>query len=254
MNNFLKNNNKGGVVFTFDDGSGTAENWQSAFDMLKTTGFKATFYVYRYQADIENELTKAEKDSIVYLRNSGCEIGSHTLMHIPISINPEDNEQSFSFNEYIEENIIPQHQFLRSLGITSDKNFAWPYGYYGERLGDLMIEKGLFNSCRRAQIGGITERDDENFPENASAIWDGITKHPYGTYTDTASGYSVQHLLNILDYCAANNKIAIFYGHNIDETDLNHSHTTLLSTLILMIKKIKENGMKFYSMNELYIK
>jgi len=114
-------NAKGCLSLTFDDGLETQYN--TAYPLLKERGFKASFFIITNVSSFEGKKLMNYSE-ILELKESGFEIGSHSLHHnFMTKINDSETDKEFSESKKI----------LEEKGIIVD-SFAFPYRDYNSKL------------------------------------------------------------------------------------------------------------------------
>ncbi len=124
--NSSRNQDKGGIVFTFDDQY--IDEWYNFRDKFNEYNIKATFFINRPQNLTDDQIQKLKQ-----LANDGHEIGCHGLNH--------RNALDFkdSINQYYAMDIKPAIEILDSLGFTIS-SFAYPYGSSTEKIDSLLLQ------------------------------------------------------------------------------------------------------------------
>ena len=101
------------ILITFDDGDQSVYN--SAFPTMQKYGFTGATYIVYYYMNTQGYMTS---DQIKELAAAGWEVGSHSLTHIDLTINPERQR-----NEVVES----RKNLESELGVPV-LTFAYPFG------------------------------------------------------------------------------------------------------------------------------
>lgn len=128
------------VAVTFDDGY---RNFLTAgLPVLAATGARATLYASvghlgdragwlgRWAPDFGRLLTW---DELAEVADAGVEIGNHSLIHHPLDVLPEDQLRT---------EIVRSHEELEQRLQREVRGFAYPHGYNGRRVRDMVRELG----------------------------------------------------------------------------------------------------------------
>jgi peptidoglycan-N-acetylglucosamine deacetylase len=121
------NQQKGGIIFTFDDQY--VDEWYSFSDIFLEYNIKATFFINRPQNLIDCQIKKLRQ-----LAEDGHEIGCHGFNHL----NAMDFKDNFEM--YFSEEVNPAIEILESLGFEI-KSFAYPYGSSTEQIDSLLLQR-----------------------------------------------------------------------------------------------------------------
>ena len=101
------------ILITFDDGDQSIYN--SAFPVMQKYGFTGAAYIVYYYMNTQGFMTA---DQVKQLADAGWEIGSHSLTHINLPLNPERQR-----NEVVES----RKDLQAELGVPI-LTFAYPFG------------------------------------------------------------------------------------------------------------------------------
>jgi len=107
---------RGGVALTFDDAY--VDSWHEARDLFATHGARATFFVTRFFRLNDERIAKLHE-----LESDGHAIESHGVNHV----NAADYAESFGARTYVEDELVPSLDAMRSEGF-SPTAFAYPFG------------------------------------------------------------------------------------------------------------------------------
>ncbi len=120
------------IALTFDDGYDDAAN--IALPILQRSGFRATFYIVTNFVGKPGYMTW---EQIELLRDSGMEIGSHTLNHRDLAVLSKEKAQ---------EEITRSRQILEErLGVPV-VSFCYPIGSYSPEVANLVQLAGYTNA------------------------------------------------------------------------------------------------------------
>ncbi|MDB5163481.1 MAG: hypothetical protein JWS12_98 [Candidatus Saccharibacteria bacterium] len=136
--------NRGLVTVTFDDG--WANQYTNAYPLLQKYGLNAAFYII--SGELANQPDYMSGNQILALRNSGNEIGSHTISHPDLTtktVAQITNEMSQS------------QTTLQNLLGQPVTDFAYPYGAYNATT--IGIGKQYYQSQRSVNAGYNTKEN-----------------------------------------------------------------------------------------------
>ena len=144
------------VAVTFDDGY--RDFLTAGLPALAATGARATLYASvghlgdragwlgRWSPDFGRLLTL---DELAEVAGAGVEIGNHSLIHHPLDVLPPDQ---------LREEIVRSHGELEQRLQRTVRSFAYPHGYHGRRVRDLVQEAGHDNAT---EVGRRLHRPGE---------------------------------------------------------------------------------------------
>jgi peptidoglycan/xylan/chitin deacetylase (PgdA/CDA1 family) len=136
------------LVLSFDDGYDDFYN--NAFPLLKKYNLPATLYVIINSLDKTGYLTKAQ---LRELADSGLvEIGSHTFNHLDLR-RLKDKDAVFEIKESRRE--------LQKLSGQKVETFAYPYGYYNDRLVAVASSSGYLAAV--SVLPGVAQAEDNHW-------------------------------------------------------------------------------------------
>jgi len=121
--------NKPVIILTFDDGYPSLRNM--VIPELRKYGFGATFFIY---LDRYNDNSPFFKDLAALEKQ--FEIGSHSFSHENLIKMYEKDERKFFREVYLSRRKL---EYLTGKKITS---WAWPYGYYNDKLVEITKNAG----------------------------------------------------------------------------------------------------------------
>ncbi|MFG1606637.1 polysaccharide deacetylase family protein [Actinoplanes sp. NPDC049265] len=145
------------VAVTFDDGY---RNFLTAgLPVLAATGARATLYASvghlgdragwlgRWAPDFGRLLTW---DELAEVADAGVEIGNHSLVHHPLDVLPPDQ---------LRNEIVRSHGELEQRLGRKVRGFAYPHGYNGRRVRDVVRETGYDHAT---EVGRRLHRPGDN--------------------------------------------------------------------------------------------
>ena len=172
----------GGIItFTFDDGLRAV--YDRAVPIFKEFDMPATVYVITGMIDSAGYMTN---DELHELSANGWEIGSHTVTHPHLSLEPDS---------VIAWELRCSREQLSIRGHVA-KSFATPYGDFDERVKRLASE--VYETNRNTQIG----HNDIGFD-------------PYDLKIVASLHDNPKYLKSLVDSVAVWGTWGIFYGHRI---------------------------------------
>ena len=101
------------ILITFDDGD--VDIYQYAFPIMEKYGFKGVFYLVANYVDQPNYISVTQ---VKEMAASGWEIGSHSLNHIDLVLNPERQRAE----------VVESKQRLEDMLGVPILTFAYPFG------------------------------------------------------------------------------------------------------------------------------
>ncbi len=110
------------VVITFDDGD--LDVYQNAFPVLQDLGFKATLYVVSSYMGANGYISP---EQLQELAQAGWEIGSHSMMHLDLTLN----------HTLLTRELYQSKKDIEAAAGTQVTTFAYPFG----RIDLLVVEK-----------------------------------------------------------------------------------------------------------------
>lgn len=131
------------VIISFDDGYKNV--FDNAFPLLKKYNMRGTFYVITKLLDKPNRMTW---EQLAELRDSGMEIGSHTLWHPYLTKSGKVKQEIADSQKILEEKL--------NITVTT---FAYPYGISNSRIENLVKEAGYKTGRSYADGDGITHEN-----------------------------------------------------------------------------------------------
>ncbi len=241
----------GGVVLTFDDMN--IDDWYQADKVLDKYGWKATFFISHYYS-----LDEQQKNKLSELQAKGHEIGSHSNKHLNASHFISDN----SIDEYVATDILPSINQMKKEGfdVTS---FAYPYGAratpvpFDSRFITKLRNKFLksrINDLDRAILGHFTMLRGTVYGSKEPAIQQNYASGKrlvFGLGIDENYGNDIEYLYRLLHYAKENNKIVIFYAHQVKLDAASKKYTITYEKLERLCDYVQKNDMHFMTMREL---
>ena len=182
-----KNENEGGIVFTFDDNN--LASWLLADEKFD---FVATFYVTGFQSE--------QAESYRFLQSRGHEIGHHTASHYNI----KEYIYEYGWEQYLDTEILDYKIKMENEGLRIS-NFAFPYGV--SAMESLLLD--VFISVRSTTYGEIDKGSDIYLDFAAP-------DKSFGALgIDVVYGRTDEEIYRIIEHAAGNNLFVVFYGHAI---------------------------------------
>jgi len=218
-----------GIALSFDDTH--IDDWYQANEVFKDYGWRATFYLSRFHRFTEDEIAKLHR-----LQEEGHEIAAHGYHHIRgveyIAENGVEAYLDYEINPMME--IMERNNFFPT-------TFAYPYGNRNAELDSLLLDR--YRLLRGTTSGNPEVENFRGFYNGSNLVFGrGIDSH--------RDDYSIEYLISVLEYAKLNNKIVVLFGHKTvaEFTDRNQ---TEYRTLVALFDYMKENNMRFYTMDEL---
>ena len=224
-----KSTNRGGVVLTFDDNY--VDEWFNANIKLKQYNWKGTFYVTHFDKLSENEIRE-----LTYLQQNGNEIAAHGLNHVHTT----KYIKEFGGKEFIDKEIAPMLTLMKNKGLDVT-DFSYPYGDRSVESDQLLFNH--FKTLRGTTYGNEAPNFQNCYYQNKPLF--------FGLGIDNSyEHFNVPYFISLLQYAKDNNKIVIFYAHKTVAKATNN-YETEFKTLEEICKFVKNNDMKFYTVNDL---
>ena len=226
---------KSGVVLSFDDRS--VNEWFELNKLIASEyNWKATFFVNRFSSLSSDKIEKLRS-----LQSYGHEIAGHGLNHLDAVKYIQENGSK----DYIDKEITPMLQLMRSNRLWV-VNFAYPFGSRNASTDSLLLK--YFHIVRGTTYSSkVTDVKDlkcyYSFDQNRVV---------YGLGIDEIYNNPVSYIQSVLRYAKENNKIVILYAHTPVSVATAGQYQTSYSTVQEICKYVKENGMRFYNMRDLY--
>lgn len=218
-----------GIALSFDDTY--INEWYEANEVFREYGWKVTFYLSRFHRFSEEEIAKLHR-----LEADGHEIAAHGYHHIRgVDFIAENGVEA-----YLDYEIRPMMSVMEQNNFLPT-TFAYPYGNRNDQLDTLLLER--FQLLRGTTSGNPDVENFRGFYNGSNLVFGrGIDSH--------RDDYSIEYLLSLLDYAREKNKIVILFGHKTvaEFTDRNQ---TEYNTLFALFDYMKDNDMRFYTMEEL---
>ena len=219
----------GGIAITLDDNY--IEAWSKTDSVLSDYDWKATFCVSGF-----DKLNNDQINFLLELQQKGHEIANHSLNHLDII----DYSRENSIQEYIDNEILPASQMMRSAGFEITC-FAYPYGTRSPETDSALLPH--FDIIR-ALAWGYKE------PSEHYCYYDG-NPVVYAFTIDSNYEYATEdYILDLMEYARDNDRILILYGHK-PVFDGETGYTTDISLLESICSYAVENKMRFYRLGDL---
>lgn len=218
-----------GILLSFDDNY--VEDWYNAEKRLHHLGWKATFFVCKYDS-----LTAIQKKKLHYLQDVGHDIAAHGYNHE----NALKYSAAHGLTAYIDNDIIPLKKIMDKDGFNI-RSFAYPDGARDAALDKELLK--YFDIIRGTTYGMLA-------PESQYCYYEG-NRVIYGLgIDDDYKQFNVDYYKRLMDYAKKKNKIVIFYGHKtVDIAD--EKNETPLAALEELCKYAVDNNLKFYTIDDL---
>lgn len=218
-------NNKGSVVFTFDDTN--IDSWYNNRDLFKQYNIKATFFLtqpYNMDASMLKKLHRLE--------DRGHEVGCHSMNHI----NPWAYLEMYSVDEYITNEVLSARDTMIALGFNPT-SYAIPFGLTTNELNESILK--YFSNIRLATQNynntTLDQIDEIFYPWNEKRIHNAMG-------LDVYYQISIENLTLGLQKAKENQEAIIFYCHKID--DSGNSFTTSRAYLEEAFQAVNQVGLK----------
>jgi len=220
---------RGGVALTFDDAF--IDSWYDAHNVLKEYGWRATFFVTRFQ-----NLSAARIEKLRVLRDYGHEIAHHGASHR----NALTYVNEHGIDAYLENEIFPMAEQMKEEGFNPTA-FAYPFGTTSAR--NAIIDEALLQHFKIVRGTGGWDRFYDYYNNNNLILGEGI---------DMGSGSTPeQWYINRMVNAKNSDRVVIFFAHDVAEDATGLSYTVELQRLIRFCEFIVENNMRFMTISEL---
>ncbi|MBF7093322.1 polysaccharide deacetylase family protein [Flavobacterium sp. ALJ2] len=218
-----------GILLSFDDNY--VEDWYNAEKRLHHLGWKATFFICKYDS-----LTAKQKKKLHYLKDMGHDIAAHGYNHE----NALKYSAAYGINKYIDNEITPLKVAMDKDGFNI-RSFAYPDGARDAALDKELLKH--FDIIRGTTYGMLS-------PESQYCYYEG-NRVIYGLgIDDDYKQFNVDYYKRLMDYAKKHNKIVVFYGHKtVDNAD--ERLETPLAALEELCKYAINNNLKFYTVDDL---
>lgn len=216
-----------GVALTFDDNR--VDNWFKYLPLLDSAGVRATFYISNY-----NRLKDAQINKLRVIQQHGHEIAFHTTNHY--NMNDYVYKAKHTVDELMRCEVEAGLKMMNKDGFYPT-TFAYPYGAHNG-LFDKMLMR-YFKSVRA--LNGTQDYTKSVVPTNKNDVL-------YGLGIDRSSKRSDGDINTILQSAKDNNTCAVFVAHDINSPN---KFSVELGRLLQVIRFVKNNNMKFYTINEI---
>lgn len=205
----------GRVLLTFDDDF--VQQWYEHRDLLAEHDVPATFMVTRW-----GDLSDEEVAQLLELEQEGHELGCHGLTHE----NPKDYAAEHSAEEYVQDEVLPAVELMRSDGVEPS-SYSYPWGGRSSELDEAIGQHFdiLRDSGRITQVDRILYRAD-----------DGELAH--GARID--HGYAPEDgLRELLEQARAEDAAVVLYTHRIlVESEASHVKPDELVALFELVDEL----------------
>ena len=226
-----------GICLSFDDRS--VDEWFQLRELFNKNSVKVTFFITQ-----PDSLNSAEVNKLKQLEQDGHEIGFHGNMHI----SPRQYIKEYSYADYMDNEINKGMRTMDSLGFNC-VSFAYPYGAEYWFTDFLLLKK--FDLLRDiSSLKGekdLTKMDGIYYSFNGDRTLSAIG-------IDVISGVNESMINKALQRAVNNKEVLLLYGHRPTDSKEAKGYSTKIELLNHIIRKAKENNMKFYTMKELKMK
>ena len=224
---------KGGVCLSFDDRY--INEWFELRDLFLNNEVKVTFFITQL-----NSLSTDEIQKLKLLQNDGHEIGFHGMHHVL----SEHYIKEYSYKEYFEYEINPGIRWMDSLEFNCT-SFAYPYGakywFTDYLLGEKFEVLRGVSSLKRSL--NIVENDAVFYSHSGNKTVDAIG-------FDVISAIDTLMINEAIDRSVNTSEVLLLFAHRPSHyPDKGYSFN--IEGLKYIIKKVKENDLSFYLINEL---
>ncbi len=133
------------IILTFDDGY--EDFYTQALPALRCHGFTATLYITTGFIDGTSRWLRAKEDTtrpmltwkqLAEINANGIECGAHSHTHRPLDMLPLD---------VVYEEIVHSKKLLEEHLGQMVSSFAYPFGYYSDRVQQIVQEAGFASAC-----------------------------------------------------------------------------------------------------------
>jgi len=128
---------KKSVLITIDDGYRSIYNF--AYPILKEYGFTATLFIYTSFVGVSKMAITWEQ--LREMQANGYMIGSHTMYHSDLT-KPKEGETEQEFIDRVKEELYGSKKILDKKLEQDTYLLAFPFGYYDQRLMQMVTEAG----------------------------------------------------------------------------------------------------------------
>jgi peptidoglycan-N-acetylglucosamine deacetylase len=217
-----------GVALTFDDDR--IDSWFKYLPLLDSACVKATFYISNY-----NRFSADKKKKLLAIKNAGHEIAFHTTNHLNMEEYVYKNKHTIE--ELMTNEVEAGLKLLNKDGYYPT-TFAYPYGVH-----NAIIDKALMRYFKSVRALNGTQNFAKSLvstTNNNSVI--------YGLGIDKGSKRSDADIDNTLYSAIKNKTCLVTVAHDINT---NSSLSVSVIRLKKIIKFVKDNNMKFYTIAEI---
>ncbi|UMZ75466.1 polysaccharide deacetylase family protein [Natranaerofaba carboxydovora] len=185
----------GGLIFTFDDGCST--DYEVVYPILKEKGLEAVTYIS--PIFIEDEMDGfMDWEQVKALDEAGWDIEDHTYSHVNLEelTKEEINKEMQKINDIFEKK-----------GLDTPKHHALPYGEYNETAKEVVL---TYRDTVRTAENNLNSYPLED--DILDAVDMGI--------------HSEEVLKGFIDRAVLENKVLIFFTHDVQENPYDYGITT----------------------------
>lgn len=236
-NGLTLRNGNGGVCLTFDDIS-RSSTWKAANDVLHPVyGWKITMM-------LNSAPDAQQKIDIANLLSYGHEIGNHSVNHPDWQV----YLQTHTIEEYISTEVLPQQtRILNNWGVTPTTFGYHQVAGHSNLLNDALFE--IFTHVRPYSDLTIgTKYIDPLLYRGQSNL---IQAYDIGKFSTVEATGNTQ-IASYLKYAKETKTVICFMLHTISMTNSGNGVSTInLSRLQYLCDYIVNNGMNFYTVDEL---
>ena len=220
----------GGVVISLDDHY--VNEWMKADSIFfKAYKWKVTFFVSAF-----GKLKPDLQQKLMQLQNEGHEIGYHGTSHL----NATEYLKTHALDEYVTDDFT-QLKPMREMGFKVTSN-AYPSGGRTFQTDSAMIKQ--FTMMRGESRKEKADKDKGCFYQGVPLI-DGMGMEIHYKY------FSPEYMTSLLKYAHDHNMVLCVYSHKPVEVADPKLHEVDYATLRLICDYVKNNDMKFLTMNQL---
>lgn len=220
----------GGIILSFDDHHVT--DWYNADAVLNKYHWKATFNVSNF-ASLDNK----DIEKLKILQSKGHEIASHGNNHLSAT----EFISSQAIYKYLDTEVLPSIKAMTDQGLKVS-SFAYPFGERVKKIDKVLLEH--FIMLRGTTYSKKAPSIHNNYANGSRVV--------FGLGIDQNYGNDINYILRMLRYAKDNNKIAVFYGHHIQQGNPT-GYVTAYRTLETICQYVKENKMRFFALKDLAI-
>ena len=217
-----------GVALTFDDNY--VDRWYAARSIFQKYNAHVTFFVSNFASLDQDQINKLKT-----LQADGHEIAFHGYNHEDVV----QYLQSHTLDQYINNEIIRGVNLMKNEGFNP-VDFAYPNG----------SDDPAATQALQAYFGHIRDTHYD---------WDDAVYYEYGSDRafiagiglDESYGHSMTEIYNGISRAKTEDKILIFYGHELVASNPG-SYQTSYDRLDKTLKYISDNNLKTFTISEIH--